>query len=77
MGRCLIGLHLAVHHKRADGGNQIDNAEVLCPICQINAGHYGQPGLKKPPDFDQSVIILALRNASYQCECTRPECKHH
>ena len=77
MGRCRIKSNLAVHHKCIDEGNKIDNAEVLCPICHFNTGSFGQPGHKSPPDFDEDVKNMALRNAKYRCECTRPQCKHH
>ena len=77
MGRCRIVFNLAVRHKHADGGNLIDNTEVLCPICRFNTGPHGRPGRNSPPDFDEEIKFSALRKVKYRCECTREQCRHH
>ena len=41
---------LFIHHKRKDGGNDIDNTKVLCHACHVNTSSYGIEG-KSPPEF--------------------------
>lgn len=72
MARCTRTSELEVHHKRRDGGNGLDNAEVLCARChQVGTSTYGVPGGESPPPFDTLTIAIALRLAGDQCECTR------
>jgi hypothetical protein len=73
MGRCGSTEKLQVHHKRRDGGNDIENAEVLCQKCHENTGTYGVKG-KSPPDFSDSTKKEALKKAGNRCECERTEC---
>ncbi|MBR2208264.1 MAG: hypothetical protein IJ859_05570 [Synergistaceae bacterium] len=75
MARCTCTTGLEVHHKRRDGGNGLDNAEVLCQRCHANTSTYGVPG-KSPEPFPQSVKNEALRRAGNRCECTRVTCEH-
>lgn len=76
MARCFRTNNLEVHHKRRDGGNSLDNAEVLCSDCHANTSTYGTPGTT-PPAFSQDTKDKALRRAGYRCECTRLTCSHH
>lgn len=70
MARCTRTRGLEVHHKRRDGGNGLDNAEVLCPQCHAATSTYGTPG-KTPPPFSDDTKQKALRKAGNQCECTK------
>ena len=70
MARCVRTRGLEVHHKRRDGGNGLDNAEVLCQPCHEATATYGVGG-KTSPDFDESTKQAAFRRAGYQCDCTR------
>ena len=70
MARCTVKSSLEVHHKRRDGGNGLDNAEVLCQKCHKATETYGAPG-KSPDPFDQATKDKALRRAGDQCECMR------
>jgi len=76
MARCSRTRNLEVHHKRRDGGNGLDNAEVLCSDCHANTSTYGTPG-KSPEPFSQETKDRALKRAGHQCECTRYTCSHH
>ncbi len=69
MARCTAKSNLEVHHKRRDGGNGLDNAEVLCQKCHKATETYGTPG-KSSDLFDQATKEKALKLASNQCECT-------
>ncbi len=70
MGRCNSTKILEVHHKRRDGGNGIDNAEVLCKQCHAATSTYGTPG-KSPEPFTSKTKEEALKRAGNKCECTR------
>ncbi len=70
MARCIRVSNLEVHHKRRDGGNGINNAEVLCERCHTATATYGVPG-QSPPPFTVETKRAALLRAKYQCECTR------
>jgi 5-methylcytosine-specific restriction endonuclease McrA len=70
MARCPHTRELEVHHKRRDGGSDIDNAEVLCQSCHKTTSTYGTSG-KSPFPFDQTIKDRALHRAGNQCECTR------
>ncbi len=70
MARCTSTRDLDVHHKRRDGGNGIDNAEVLCQPCHKATSTFGAPG-NTPPSFDEDTKQRALRRAGNQCECTK------
>ncbi|MBC8428236.1 MAG: hypothetical protein H8D94_02060 [Candidatus Pelagibacter sp.] len=61
---------LEVHHKRRNGGNSIDNAEVLCQNCHENTSTYGVRG-QSPQAFTENTKDSALVRAGYQCECNR------
>lgn len=71
--RCTSTRNLEIHHIRRDGGNGLDNAEVLCQSCHTNTSTYGTPG-KSPEPFPQSVKNAALKRAGDQCQCTRVSC---
>ena len=68
--RCTRKSNLEIHHKRRDGGNNFDNAEVLCKTCHVATTTYGSPG-QTPPPFSESVKDRALRRAGNRCECTK------
>ena len=70
MSRCAKTRGLEVHHKRRDGGNGIDNAEVLCQNCHAATSTYGLEG-KSPPEFSPHIKELALYLAGNQCQCKR------
>ena len=70
MARCYRTRELQVHHISRDGGNSLDNAEVLCPNCHEATSSYGTPG-KTSPDFDQETKDKAMKHAGNQCQCTR------
>lgn len=70
MARCTRTKELEVHHKRRDGGNSLDNAEVLCPKCHAGTATYGTAGTS-PPAFTQETKDKALKQAGNQCQCTR------
>lgn len=69
MGRCTRTQGLEIHHKRRDGGNGLDNAQVLCSKCHSATSTYGVPG-KTPPEFSPMTKEIALAKAGNQCECT-------
>lgn len=69
MARCTRTRGLEVHHKRRDGGNGIDNAQVLCPACHSATESYGSPG-KSPAPFSEDTKKRALASAGNQCQCT-------
>ena len=69
MARCQRTEQLQVYHKRRDGGNDLDNAVVLCQPCHQNASTHGQPGTSPPP-FSHETKLRAYHWARYQCECT-------
>jgi len=71
MARCTVKSSLEVHHMRRDGGNGLDNAEVLCQKCHKATSTYGDPNGKSPAPFDQATKDKALARAGHQCECTR------
>ena len=71
--RCSKKTNLEVHHKRRDGGNGLDNAQVLCRDCHVNTGTFGTPG-KSPPSFSVATIEAAKKRAGNQCECTKSGC---
>lgn len=70
MARCSRTKELEIHHKRRDGGNGLDNAEVLCQPCHKATATYGVPG-NSPAPFSQEIKKQALERAKKQCECGR------
>ena len=73
MARCTATRNLEVHHKRVDGGNGLNNAQVLCQKCHVNTGSYGTHG-HNPPDFSETTKQEALEKASHRCECAKDNC---
>ena len=73
MSRCIATENLEIHHKRRNGGNDINNAQVLCQSCHENTTTYGKQG-ESPPDFSSKIKELALKRAMNRCECEKPEC---
>jgi 5-methylcytosine-specific restriction endonuclease McrA len=71
--RCTSTRNLEIHHIRRDGGNKIDNAQVLCQPCHANTHTYGKPGYSPQP-FPQDVKDAALKKAGNRCECVRDNC---
>ena len=69
MSRCTSTMDLDVHHKQRDGGNGMDNAQVLCQRCHESTTTYGTPG-ETPPPFSEATKERAIRRAGNQCECT-------
>lgn len=70
MSRCVRKDDLEVHHRRRDGGNGLDNAEVLCQKCHEATSTYGRSG-ESPESFSEEIKKLALERAGNRCECTR------
>jgi hypothetical protein len=68
--RCSKRTTLEIHHKRRDGGNGLDNAEVLCHGCHVNTSSFGTPGTSPQP-FSDATKEAALKRAGNQCECTK------
>lgn len=68
MARCNRTTSLQIHHRRRDGGNNLDNAMVLCQTCHSKTATYGVEG-KSPEPFSQSVKDAALRRSGNRCEC--------
>jgi hypothetical protein len=77
MGRCENTKNLAVHHRRTDGGNGIENAEVLCTLCHRNTKTYGDTTHVSPPPFPLGTKILARFLSLNRCQCTRESCGFH
>jgi hypothetical protein len=73
MSRCTATTDLEVHHKRRDGGNDIENAQVLCQSCHENTSSYGKHG-ESPPEFSSQTKEDALKRAGNRCECERSGC---
>jgi len=67
--RCTRTRDLQVHHIRRDGGNGLDNAQVLCASCHETTTTYGTPG-KSPEPFDETTKEKAMKRAGNQCQCT-------
>ena len=72
--RCNSTEDLEVHHKRIDGGNDIDNAELLCHYCHEHTSSYGKNGHPSPPEFNEDVKLKVYIRAGGKCECTRSHC---
>lgn len=70
MSKCGKTKDLEIHHKRRDGGNDLDNAEVLCQACHKATSTYGTPG-ESPEPFTEKTKEDALSRAGNKCECTR------
>ena len=68
MARCTNKYVLQVHHIRRDGGNGLDNAQVLCIDCHAETDTYAKPGTR-PPEFSQDTKDKAIKRAGNQCEC--------
>ncbi|MCL1929072.1 MAG: hypothetical protein FWG07_09825 [Treponema sp.] len=73
MARCTATRNLEVHHKRIDGGNRLNNAQVLCQKCHVNTSSFGTHG-HNPPDFSETTKQEALKQAGHRCECTKDNC---
>lgn len=70
MARCTRKTDLEVHHKRRDGGNDLNNAEVLCQKCHSATATYGVSG-KRPSEFSEQIKEKAREHAGNRCECRR------
>jgi hypothetical protein len=85
MARCNSNHNLVVHHIKRDGGNNLNNAEVLCSVCYSNITTLNNPGPGEPilhegtppPPFAQQTINEALARAHNRCECERLTCLNH
>jgi len=73
VSRCNNTEKLEIHHKRRDGGNDIENAQVLCQSCHENTSTYGKEG-KSPLAFSNETKEKALVRANNQCECEKKDC---
>lgn len=70
MPRCKETRSLQVHHKKRNGGNGLENAEVLCLKCHSATSSYGVQGIS-PPEFSESTKQAAMIRSGFRCECTR------
>lgn len=69
MTRCIKTTNLEVYYIRTEGGNDVDNAVVLCQRCHFNTnGNATHP--KVPTSFPPNVVEKAIRRAKNRCECT-------
>ena len=68
MARCAQTKKLEVHPITPSGGNGLDNAMILCPVCLGKNPVHGQPGSPLPV-FTETMRVRALVRAGYQCEC--------
>lgn len=68
MSRCKRTYGLDVHHKRANKGNHLSNAVVLCEACRESAPFHDMPGIRPEP-FGEATKELALRLAGHRCQC--------
>ena len=68
MARCTRTEEMEVHHIRRDGGNDINNARVLCQKCHEATATYGSDG-NSPPPFSAAVKLRAYMRAANQCQC--------
>ncbi|MDD5185793.1 MAG: hypothetical protein PHS84_11090 [Paludibacter sp.] len=69
MIRCIKTTNLEVHYKRTDGGNDIENAVVLCQQCYAN-NNGNTMHEKTATSFPQSIKNMAFERANRRCECT-------
>ena len=68
MTRCIKTTNLEVYYIRTEGGNDVDNAVVLCQRCYFNTnGNATHP--KIPTSFPPTVIEKAIHRAKGRCEC--------
>lgn len=74
MSRCKRIWGLEVHHKKVNGGNKLDNAQVLCQKCHENTSSYGDSDHKSPEPFTDKVKEEALKRAGNRCECEKDPC---
>jgi len=73
MNRCVSTDRLEVHHKRRDGGNDLNNTQVLCHDCHVNTITYGKEG-KSPPEFSEEIKKAAKKRSGFRCECRKDNC---
>ena len=71
--RCIQTLDLEVHHINRNGGNSLNNAQVLCQNCHKKTLSYGTPGIS-PPEFSEETKKKALQQAENRCQCIRNNC---
>lgn len=78
MARCTSTTNLTVHHKRRDGGNGLDNAEVLCSKClsSLLKTEAGRVYSNTPLPFSLITEREALKRAGNRCECSQLMCNH-
>ncbi len=72
MFRCTRTMSLDIYQKRQDGGDNLDNAEVLCHQCHEANGEKGD----SPADFSELTMLAVLKRAGGHCECERTEGCH-
>jgi hypothetical protein len=75
MARCERINDLDVYQKRRDGGDDLQNVEVLCRKCYVATATHGDPGTTTP-EVDGYTKYLAWTIAGHRCECTRTHCCH-
>ena len=73
MSRCKATTDLEIHHKRVDGGNDSNNAQVLCHECHVNTSSFGTHG-HNPPEFSAKTKQEVLEQSGNRCECIKTGC---
>jgi hypothetical protein len=68
MQRCSRFDGLQVYHVMRDGGNGLDNAQVLCRRCYELMDRPKAEG-PEPQPFKEEVVRKALELAGYRCQC--------
>jgi len=68
MKKCNARRNLEVHHRSRNGGNKLNNAQVLCRGCHSQTNSYGKAG-ESPKPFSDTTKKLAVLMANYQCQC--------
>jgi 5-methylcytosine-specific restriction endonuclease McrA len=71
--RCKNTRNLEIHHIKDDGGNNLNNAQVLCQACHTNIHAYGKLD-HSPQSFQQDVKEAALKKAGNRCQCISDNC---
>ncbi len=70
MAHCARTKGLHVYHLSLHGGEDLDNAIVLCEQCFAETPPHWRRFINDPPDFSAEVHAEALSKAGGICQCT-------
>ena len=70
MPQCNRTKNLKVYLKRKNGGNELDNAIVMCDECYKAFIYGGENSEDESNQFSETTKMLAMVLAHYRCECT-------